>query len=220
MFLGVPSIFVRTSGCNLRCSWCDTPYTSWKPEKNLMDIGFILDEIESYGNCRHIVVTGGEPLIQKDIVELVDELKRRNKFVTIETNGTVFAPVDADLFSISPKLRNSNPKGKWMVLHDEKRINVPVLKRLLQFVNDADKLYQLKFVVEGDNDMNEIQKLVEDLSSAGIKIRNESIVLMPQARTKEELEKGYLTVIELAKAYGYRMTPRFHIDVWGSKRGV
>src|SRR5215469_9962101 len=60
--VGVPSVFVRTSGCNLRCVWCDTPYTSWHPEGEERTLPSIVAEVEQYP-ARHVVVTGGEPMI-------------------------------------------------------------------------------------------------------------------------------------------------------------
>ncbi len=67
--LGVPSVFIRTSGCNLRCRWCDTPYTSWQPEGKAWSVKKILGEIAKYPT-RHVVITGGEPLLAPDIAEL------------------------------------------------------------------------------------------------------------------------------------------------------
>src|SRR5215831_18622011 len=103
--VGVPSVFVRTSGCNLRCSWCDTPYTSWRPEGTDLTLDQILDEVDAHP-ARHVVVTGGEPMIAPDILALTQRLRARNLHITIETAGTVFEPVACDLMSISPKLAN------------------------------------------------------------------------------------------------------------------
>src|SRR5258706_8851752 len=99
---GVPSVFVRTSGCNLRCQWCDTPYTSWNPEGREMTQDEILAEVRAH-QPSHVVVTGGEPMIAPGIVELTQQL---GTHVTIETAGTVYKPVTCDLMSISPKLAN------------------------------------------------------------------------------------------------------------------
>ncbi len=68
--VGVPSIFVRTSGCNLRCSWCDTPYTSWNPEGEDLAIDEIVERSALHSAARHIVLTGGEPMIAPGIAEL------------------------------------------------------------------------------------------------------------------------------------------------------
>src|SRR5690348_3139656 len=89
--IGVPSVFVRTSGCNLRCSWCDTPYTSWHPEGAEQSLDEILGQVAAYP-ARYVVVTGGEPMIAPEIVPLTERLRERGLHITIETAGTVFAP--------------------------------------------------------------------------------------------------------------------------------
>ena len=107
--VGVPSVFIRTSGCNLRCSWCDTPYTSWQPEGDDLDAGGRSSTRCERTRRRHVVVTGGEPMIAPEIVALTEHLRERGLHITIETAGTVFTPVACDLMSISPKLANSTP---------------------------------------------------------------------------------------------------------------
>jgi len=106
---GVPSIFIRASGCNLRCTWCDTPYASWNPEGENLSVDQILDRVAQY-KSNHIVLTGGEPLIMPDVVELCSALKKQNNYhITIETAATIFKPLALDLASLSPKLANSTP---------------------------------------------------------------------------------------------------------------
>ena len=102
---GVPSVFVRTSGCNLRCWFCDTPYASWKPEGDSQNIETVLLEVKRFG-CPHVVITGGEPMIAPELPYLVDSLRSDGMHVTIETAGTVIhdPPLQCDLMSISPKL--------------------------------------------------------------------------------------------------------------------
>src|SRR5260370_34841714 len=118
--VGVPSVFVRTSGCNLRCAWCDTPYPSWQPEGEELSITAILTQVASYP-AKHAVVTGGEPMIAPGIVELTDGLRARGLHITIETAGTGFAPVASDLMRISPNLANSTPGGSWAPKHHRLR---------------------------------------------------------------------------------------------------
>ena len=108
MLVGVPSVFIRTSGCNLRCSWCDTPYTSWNPEGDELGVDEILARTAGFTAARHAVITGGEPMIARDVVELSERLRERGMHITVETAGTVFAPVACDLMSISPKLVELN----------------------------------------------------------------------------------------------------------------
>ncbi len=108
---GVPSVFVRLSGCNLRCAWCDTPYASWNPEGDYKMLGSIIADVRRRWPS-HVVVTGGEPMIADKIVELTKGLKDIDLHVTIETAGTVYKPVVCDLMSISPKLANSTPRKR------------------------------------------------------------------------------------------------------------
>src|ERR1700749_4862084 len=114
--LGVPSVFVRASGCNLRCTWCDTPYTSWSPEGAHQSIAQIVSQVQGFG-ASHVVVPGGEPLIAPEIVSLTNGLRDAGLHITVETAGTVYEPVECDLMSISPKLSNSTPReregGRW-----------------------------------------------------------------------------------------------------------
>src|SRR3984893_2504451 len=124
---GVPSVFIRTSGCNLRCRWCDTPYTSWTPEGTDLTLDQILDEVRAHP-AAHVVVTGGEPMIAPEIVPLTARLRRLGLHITIETAGTVFHPVECDLMSISPKLANSTPDDpRWSRQHERLRIQPQVL---------------------------------------------------------------------------------------------
>jgi len=163
---GVPSVFIRTSGCNLRCVWCDTPYTSWQPEGTVWPIVKILREVARHAN-RHVVVTGGEPLLARQIEELTDKLKQSGAHVTIETAATIYKPIAADLLSLSPKLANSTPwkkaGGKFAKMHEQRRLNLPVIQR---FIENYD--YQLKFVVERREDFVEIgdRILVTELQHA------------------------------------------------------
>ena len=158
--VGVPSVFVRTSGCNLRCKWCDTPYTSWTPEGVMRDVESLVTEVTAFG-ARHVVVTGGEPMIAPGVVALTEALRARGMHITVETAGTVYAPVACDLMSISPKLANSTPDDpKWGPVHERTRQQLDVLRRLM-----AEYPYQLKFVVAEAGDLDEILDLVSKLSA-------------------------------------------------------
>src|SRR2546421_2667194 len=87
--VGVPSVFVRTSGCNLRCTWCDTPYASWNPEGEQRNIAQIVAAVENHPTARHVVLTGGEPMIAKEIRELASAIKITGRHITIETAATL-----------------------------------------------------------------------------------------------------------------------------------
>jgi 7-carboxy-7-deazaguanine synthase len=207
--IGTPSVFVRTSGCNLRCSWCDTPYTSWSPEGSERSLDEILAEVAAHP-ARYVVITGGEPMIAPEIVPLSERLHERGLHVTIETAGTVFAPVACDLMSISPKLANSTPEGRWAAQHERLRIQPEVLRRLIESYD-----YQLKFVVSQPEDLAEIHRLLGLLPADRAKV-----ILMPEGVEPAMLRERGAWLAEMAKREGFRFSPRLHIELWGNRRGV
>ena len=213
VLLGVPSFFVRTTGCNLRCTWCDTPYTSWQPEGTGMSIDQIVVEAERHPG-RHVVITGGEPMIAPAVVELTQAFRQAGFHITIETAGTVYQPVECDLMSISPKLANSTPHerdgGRWAAQHERLRIQPEVLRNLTKHFN-----FQLKFVFQSRSDLTEIKQLV-DLLDAPV----QCVLLMPEGTTPALTRERGLLVAEICKETGYRMSPRLHVDLWGDRRGV
>ena len=212
--LGMPSVFIRTTGCNLRCVWCDTPYTSWKPQGEEWSVREILAEVKGYPTP-FVVVTGGEPLLSPKINELTRKLKKANYHVTIETAATIFKPVACDLLSMSPKLSNSTPwkraRGKFAKMHEEHRLNLPVIEK---FMEDHD--YQLKFVVEQRRDFSEIRGILKRLKN----VDPARVLLMAQGKTKRELSKRAPWIVDLCKKYGFRYTPRLHIELYGNRRGT
>ncbi|MGD0437320.1 MAG: 7-carboxy-7-deazaguanine synthase QueE [Bryobacteraceae bacterium] len=207
---GVPSVFIRTSGCNLRCSWCDTPYTSWAPEGEERSIDSIVQEVERFG-ASHVVVTGGEPMIAPQIDELTHRL---GGHLTIETAGTVDAHVRCDLMSISPKLANSTPHaregGRWEQQHERLRYQPEILKRLIQLYP-----YQLKFVMVSPGDLAQVRAIVEEIGAA----RNR-VLLMAEGVDAGVLAERGRWLADISKTEGFRFTPRLHIDLWGNRRGV
>jgi 7-carboxy-7-deazaguanine synthase len=210
---GVPSVFVRTSGCNLRCAWCDTPYTSWQPEGEEMSLDRIAAAATGFP-CEHVVITGGEPMIAPGIVPLTEILRQCGRHITIETAGTVHAPVACDLMSISPKLANSVPTrrdgGRWAAQHDRLRYQPEILRRLI-----AAYEYQLKFVLTAPADLVEIAAIRDSLGAPPSRI-----LLMPEGIDRETLHQRGLWLAEICKAEGYRFSPRLHVDLWGDRRGV
>ena len=215
--VGVPSVFVRTSGCNLRCGWCDTPYASWKPEGDEMTVEAILAAVEAFPT-RFVVVTGGEPMVAKEMAILLSKLREAGKHITIETAGTV-APegVACDLASISPKLAHSTPDearaGKaWVEKHERLRLQPEVLRA---WCSNYD--FQLKFVVASEADVSEVQTVIE---SIGLEIAPERILLMPEGITQEALKARQAWLVEVCKRTGWRYSPRLHIDLFGNKRGT
>jgi len=210
LLAGVPSVFVRTSGCNLRCSWCDTPYTSWRPEGEECGLDAIVEQVTAFPAARHVVITGGEPMIAPGIAELSQRFHALGLHITFETAGTVFAPVECDLMSISPKLANSTPDGVFQVRHEQLRLQPEVLRRLTR---DYD--YQLKFVVAQESDLAELQDVAAMLEAPADKI-----VLMPEGISGEVLSERGVWIAELCKKHGYRFGPRLHVYLYGNRRGV
>ena len=211
---GVPSVFIRTSGCNLRCVWCDTPYTSWEPEGEEKSVDGIIAAAKSYP-ASHAVVTGGEPLIAPAIEDLTARLKAEGFHITIETAATIFKPVACDLMSLSPKLANSAPwqrdGGRFAAMHEERRLDLAVIKR---FISGYD--YQLKFVAEGEGDFGEIEELLDKLGGAD----RARVLVMPQGQTREELRERAAEIVELCKRHGFTYCSRLHIEIWGNRRGT
>ena len=211
---GVPSVFIRTSGCNLRCVWCDTPYTSWQPEGAERSLTEIMAAAAKYP-AGHAVVTGGEPLLAPEIEELTKRLKQRAYHITIETAATIFKPVTCDLMSMSPKLANSTPwkreKGKFARMHEERRLNVSVMR---QFIDRYD--YQLKFVADRRRDFKEIQQVLANVEH----VDAARVLIMAQGRTKKELRERAPWIVELCKKHGFSYTPRLQIELWGNRRGT
>lgn len=208
MLVGVPSVFVRASGCNLRCVWCDTPYTSWAPEGELMDSPSIIGRVRQYP-ARHVVVTGGEPMLFDETVELTRSLKALGLHITIETAGTVFRPVACDLMSISPKLANSAPEGPWARQHERLRYQPEVLRGLM-----AEYEYQIKFVIAAPEDLDEAKRMLEETGAA-----RDRVVLMPEGAHRETLIERGRWLTELCMREGFRYSPRLHVDLWGTERG-
>ncbi|MFC4406197.1 7-carboxy-7-deazaguanine synthase QueE [Haloarchaeobius iranensis] len=215
---GVPSVFVRTSGCNLRCWFCDSYHTSWEPTHAWMDVADVVDAVVDYDRADHVVVTGGEPLLHEPVVDLLHELGERGYHTTVETNGTIHRDAPIDLLSVSPKLANSTPtperdptgRGEWADRHERARIDLETLSELV-----ADYDHQLKFVVTDESDVDEVEALLQRLRDvAWVPIHDETVLLMPEGATRERLAETRDRVAELAMAHGYRYTPRLHVDLW------
>ena len=213
--MGIPSVFFRTSFCNLRCFFCDTPYTSHTPENKRIILNNAIDRILAY-KCDHIVITGGEPFLQPEALQSICKvLKSKNQHITIETNGTIYSHTEADLLSISPKLSDSGPKlnqttVRWQKKHDEDRINLPVLKLFL-----LNHTCQFKFVVHEERHIEEIRAFQELLP-----LPDNFIYLMPEGRTPLDLINKQRWVVEACLENNWNYSDRLHVRIWGDKRGV
>lgn len=208
---GTTSLFIRTSGCNLRCWFCDTPYTSWQPEGEQQSIEQLI-EVIAHSSAPHVVLTGGEPMLVNDIVPLASESRRLGKVVTIETAGTVDQPVECDLMAISPKLSNSNPfDAVWGPRHDRTRHQPEVIRALASRYHAI-----LKFVIDVPTDINEVLQYMASFPE----IRPDAVWLMPQARTPEQLIEKSDWVCSAAAQHGFQFSSRLQIERFGNKRGT
>ncbi|WP_345682962.1 7-carboxy-7-deazaguanine synthase QueE [Novipirellula caenicola] len=211
---GTNSFFVRTSGCNLRCWFCDTPYASWRPEGDQVSIADIVQAIEDSG-VRHVVLTGGEPLLPKESVLLCEMLRERGHHITIETAGTIARDVACDLMSISPKFRTSAPDAsehpRWSELHEQRRMPIATMQTLIE--QSAD--YQVKFVVDGSRDLEELQEIVAQLG-----VPAEKVWVMPQGVSNAELDQAATWLRPWTAERGFQYCDRMQIRWYGNRRGT
>jgi 7-carboxy-7-deazaguanine synthase len=212
--LGVPSVFVRISGCPLRCWFCDSDYTSWRAEGSRLQVAEILNQVHAF-STRHVVVTGGEPLVAPGIAELCAALRQQGHHITVETAAVAFKPIACDLISLSPKLSSSTPHeregGRFVERHESLRLRLDVIRAFLEHCD-----YQLKFVMDRPEDQAEVLALLARLPS----VDPTRVLLMPQGTTRADLDARAPWVIELCKQHGFRYCPRLHIDIYGNRRGI
>lgn len=219
LLTGTPSVFVRASGCNLRCWFCDTPFASWQPEGEDWSVEEVLSEVERLANCRggprHVVITGGEPMLFSELIPICDGLHAAGLHITIETAGTLFLPVKCDLMSISPKLAGSTPSvdlaGKWRERHELTRHQPVVISRLIH-----DYSHQMKFVVDCPADLIEIEAWLADFPAIAL----DRILLMPQGTDHEGLARIAEWLEPYCREHGYVFCPRRHIEWYGATRGT
>ena len=221
---GVPSVFIRTSGCNLRCWFCDSYHTSWEPTGEVLSVDNIVEEVLSFEKANHVVLTGGEPMIHSESEKLLEALSNHGYHTTVETNGTIFRETSIDLASISPKLASSTPtaerdpkgEGQWETRHEERRINIEIIAHLIEAYDS-----QLKFVVTGADDMAEIETVIENIrDESETSVADDDILLMPEGRTQNDLDSTRNETAKLAMEHGYRYTPRLHVTLWNDAPGT
>lgn len=214
LLTGTQSIFVRTSGCNLRCWFCDTPYTSWSPEGADLSIDEVLERVGEW-DTPHVVVTGGEPMLSAELVPLTAALAAEGRHITIETAGTLDLPVVCDLLSISPKLANSTPSRhehpRWNARHERTRHAPEVIHRLV-----LDYNYQLKFVIDRPEDCHDVECYLRTFPE----VDRSRVLLMPQGTEPTELDDRARWLIPYCRAAGMLYCPRKHIEWYGMVRGT
>ncbi|MCA9828949.1 MAG: 7-carboxy-7-deazaguanine synthase QueE [Dehalococcoidia bacterium] len=209
---GMPSTFVRLAVCNLQCSWCDTAYTwDWERYERVNQViqlpaDAVVDSVEGR-TPRNVVITGGEPLAQRHaLAGLVPALRKRGYRLEVETNGTI-PPGElsglVDQWNVSPKLASSGNAGLV-------RIRPGVLAQF-----SAEPKAFFKFVVSGEADLSEIETILDAAS-----VDSQQVILMPQGRTREELDSASAWLAAACTQRGWRFSTRLHILIWGDKRGV
>jgi 7-carboxy-7-deazaguanine synthase len=236
LLTGTPSVFVRASGCNLRCWFCDTPYTSWEPEGEDWLVEEIVAETQRLAEwgrlpacqdasmnsgrqdacpTKHVVITGGEPMLFAEMLPLCQRLKESGFHITIETAGTLFLPVPCDLMSISPKLASSTPSTerarKWSIRHEQTRHQPEVIRRLT-----SEYEYQLKFVIDTLADLEDVQDWLTEFPT----LRRERVLLMPQGIDQAELTDIGQWLAPYCREQGFVFCPRKHIEWYGAVRGT
>lgn len=211
---GTTSFFIRTSGCNLRCWFCDTPYASWRPVGDALSIDALVAAALA-SQTDHVVLTGGEPLIMRGITQLSDKLMRAGKHVTIETAGTVDPGVTCDLLSLSPKLSSSKPDASqhpgWARRHERRRLPLTVMRRLME---RADSV-QLKFVVNRPEDLVEVREVQQQLSAS---LRD--VWIMPQGTCASEIRATAEWLRAEVAREGFQYCDRMQIHWYGNRRGT
>jgi 7-carboxy-7-deazaguanine synthase len=214
LLTGLPSVFVRASGCNLRCWFCDTPYTSWRPEGQDMSTDEIVAQVEEW-DTRHVVVTGGEPMLFAELIPLCARLRVIGRHITIETAGTLYLPVLCDLMSISPKFSSSAPPvskhPRWHRRHERERHRPDVIRRLVREFN-----YQFKFVIDSPADLQELDRYLAEFPE----VSRDRVLLMPQGTDQHDLEARAAWLRPYCDEQGLVFCPRKQIEWFGSVRGT
>jgi 7-carboxy-7-deazaguanine synthase len=214
---GVPTTFVRFFACNLRCSWCDTKYSwsvhdggTWETLSPEVVAGRVGDL-----RARHVVLTGGEPTLQKELPELARLLKADGHHLTIETNATIFPRASVpliDLWSLSPKLQSAG----------ENYLRYPILERFLTTLRPEQQ--QWKFVVRDEEDEQHLRRLL--LRYPEFVERQLPIILQPEGdNATPNYPSALEQLIERVRDpfwddYFVRVLPQMHVIIWGRRRWV
>ena len=227
---GIPHILIRTSGCTLRCQFsntdfCDSWYTSWHPDKGTWTWEKIIELYEANPQIKHTMITGGAPTMHKKLLPfMTQELKARGQHITLETEGSSFVEgCHIDLLSLSPKLSNSLPRvgtktplGKLVTekdlnRHEKSRKNYDAMLKWILTSED----YQFKPVIGSPDQVAEIETI-----QSLLEVPDDKVWGMAAGGSKEALEKNLIWTLDLCVEKGWNFVPRFHILMFGDKRGV
>ena len=208
---GMPSVFIRLAGCPLRCRWCDTKYAWPQSAASEYTIEQLKEKVLPFPT-RHLVVTGGEPLVVDGLAELIQSFAESRMHITIETSGIKYIPgLACDLMSISPKLSNSTPADPDTAdEHEKQRLDISALNELIDNYE-----YQLKFVVDTAADLNEIACCIEQLKN----VDPYKVYLMPQATTRQELIEKSQMLAKFCMQTGFALSQRLQIMLWENEKG-
>jgi 7-carboxy-7-deazaguanine synthase len=214
LLTGTPSVFVRASGCNLRCWFCDTPYTSWRPEGHDMTTDEIVAQVEEW-DTQHVVITGGEPMLFAELIPLCQRLQRIGRHITIETAGTLYLPVACELMSISPKFASSAPppkaEARWHRRHERERHRPDVIRKLVD-----DYEYQVKFVIDTPADLDDVSRYLAEFPQ----LSRDRVLLMPQGVEQEQLAARAEWLRPYCEQNDLVFCPRKQIEWFGPVRGT
>ena len=197
--IGRPEVFIRLAGCNLRCDWCDTNYALNDGKELTVDE--IIQEIRRHP-CRSISITGGEPLLQgEELLKLVEELKRRNYWIQLNTNGTLFDQRIfelVDLLTMDYKCPSSKMESDLAVLVRTKNLFGSNLQLKFIISNQEDYQYAKNVILPSLNDMANIifqpewrsrrfvKKLAESVKRDGLNVK----VILQQQKVIWGLKRG------------------------------
>ena len=191
---GLPNIFIRTAGCNLRCSFCDTTYAF--NVKREMPIAEIVKEIEKY-KCKNICITGGEPLIQIETIKLIDILCDKGYRICLETNGSIdiqkIAEKNSVMISLDIKCPSSGMNKKMC------------FDNIFHLDNDD----QLKFIIGNKEDYEYAKKIVKNYKIFC------QIFFQPVERMNLKELAGWI----LNDGLNVRLGLQIHKIIWGNKKG-
>jgi organic radical activating enzyme len=228
--MGQPSVFVRTSLCNLHCAWCDTDYTwNWvgtrfthqndhnpgyqKFDKKQWLVQLRVEEAAEAVRafpCKNIILTGGEPMLQQSALTALAHLLRSSSpeyRFEVETNGTLIPSEEfdsvVDQYNVSPKLENS--------CNSRRLREKPAA---LRFFAHSPKT-AFKFVVSHQSDLDEVLGLLHSYA-----IPAQKVWLMPEGTSAADLNNKRPWLVEICKAHGFCYSDRLHVQIWGSKKGV
>ena len=211
---GIDSLFIRVSGCPLHCGFCDTAYASWKIDRaEELSCDQILARALAE-ETEHVVITGGEPMVQAGIVELTRRLSDQGRTITIETAGIAALPVKCDLMSISPKRGNSTPMGapeEVIRRHEALRDQKQIVRRLIN-----DYPYQLKFVVNHPDELNDIDDYLTALGS----VDSSRVCVMPMAVDTPTMAEKLVWIRPYCRSRGFYYTSRMQLVWFGNRRGT